>query len=120
MLKINLPRLITLRGVSKPIRFLLEKGFTPNVAYRFMKNELYAMTPAQLEKICLTFNCTPNDLYEWYPDKSTLYSEHTALMKLVKETPTLELSKLVSEIPADKLEEFAEGIRKLASDVSRK
>lgn len=67
MLMFNLKRALNLKGIKYPIPFFLKQGFTRSVASSLARFP-YTLPAKHLEKLCLTFNCTPNDLFDWKPD----------------------------------------------------
>ena len=104
-----------LRGIDKPYAFLVKNGFVTQTATNMINNRLGRITPAQVEKLCLILNCTPNDLFDWRPDENTSVSETHALHSLKKEkTPSV--AQMVKDLPVEKLSKLHEIINELKND----
>ncbi len=73
MLFLNLQRIAEIKKIPNLQKFLIKNGFSPNVAHRISNRSDSNIKFAYLEKVCLLFNCTPNDLFEWEP----INNEHT-------------------------------------------
>jgi DNA-binding Xre family transcriptional regulator len=121
MLKYNLRRLFSLKGVNKPIGFLMKAGFTRSVASRLAHGKVSSISDKQLEKLCLTFKCTPNDLMEWTPNIPAETYKHQPLAKLINTTPAnLDLRNVGDEIPFEMLASFAEQVNNLKNELLAK
>jgi DNA-binding Xre family transcriptional regulator len=108
MLKLNLTRIFTMRGIEKPYAFLAKRGFHRSVAAHLANNRAKNIKLKHLEVLCRMLNCTPNDLFEFKPDKTDLPGEQLPLRSLERTKPVSELSKIVKQIPLDKMESFGE------------
>ncbi len=115
MLYFNLTRLLKLRGVERPYSWLVVNGFVPQTAVRWAKNDIGYMRPAQMEKICLLLNCTPNDLFDWREDGKTVVHDTHALRTLIKHAPDTTIQTTLRELPLDKLEKLGEMLAELQS-----
>lgn len=103
MFKLQLKKMIELRGIQKASGFLVKLGFTYAKAQRFLADEYAAVKLGDLEKFCVALNCTPNDLLEWKPDANTVLPESHALNALQNNAPKRTLRDLVADIPAERL-----------------
>jgi len=112
MLKYNLNKLFQLRGIKNPVQFLISKGYHKDTAYRILKNNAKNLQNYQIESFCKWFNCTPNDLYEWTPDKNEDPANYPALMQLSPIKIT-DFSLLAKDIPLNKVQELAKKIEEL-------
>ena len=65
MLVLNVHRLIALRGVKHPRAFLVNHGFTDSEARTLIGGRSVSIGHKMLERLCDTFHCKPNDLYDW-------------------------------------------------------
>jgi len=63
-------RIFKARGIERPYTYLVNSGFGNNLATRMKKNKVMHLQLRTIEKMCLLFRCTPNDLIEWIPDDS--------------------------------------------------
>jgi DNA-binding Xre family transcriptional regulator len=120
MLKYNLERLFRLRGISKPIPYLMKFGFTRAVSSGLVNNHLKAMPTKHIEKLCLVFQCTPNDLLEWTPNEGVNYENQPIMQLGIKNLPALDLREIGEEIPYDKLASFTEKIAELKKEFLKK
>lgn len=112
MLKYNLARLFQLRGIKNPLQFLVSKGYHKDTAYRIIKNTAKNLQNYQIEHFCKLLNCTPNDLYEWIPDKNEDAANYPALMQLSPIRIT-DFSLLTKDVPINKIQELAQKIEEL-------
>ena len=112
MLKFNLDRIFALRGITKPIGFLQKIGFTPPIASRISNHKMTSLSPSHVEKLCTALNCSPEDLYEWIPDKPEDDTPSHPLYRL-KRKPAVNLSDISMDIPLSKLEEFNSSLNDL-------
>lgn len=106
MLTYNLKKHFKLRGIISPTKFLIQIGFTKQIAYNIARNNFTSLSPKHLEKLCLSLNCTPNDLMEWEPDKNIENPGKHSLNKL-RLTQVADLRNFATDIPFDKMGEFA-------------
>ncbi|MCL5029695.1 MAG: helix-turn-helix transcriptional regulator [Bacteroidetes bacterium] len=106
MLKYNLSKIFSARGITNKTSFLLKIGFTSRVAYGITNERFVSLSPKHLERLCLGLNCTPNDLMEWQPDKPELLNEDIQLKKLLNAGNQYNIMNIVRGVPFDKMEEF--------------
>ena len=118
MLKINLNKVFRLRGITKPGQFLKQNGFSESIAYNIIKHKTPALKLESLNKLCSLLSCTPNDIFEWTPDKNLPLPETHPLNKL-KPAETLNLGELLKDVPAEKISEFKSGIEELKSKLNQ-
>lgn len=113
MLYFNIKRLLELRGIDKPYAFLIKNGFVSQTASNIINNQIARITPAQMEKLCLLFNCTPNDLFDWRAGANSVVPENHPLRTLVKEKNPPQISQMVKDIPIQRLGELEALINEL-------
>jgi DNA-binding Xre family transcriptional regulator len=70
MLKINVKKHCMLRNATDTNDFLRKHGFTHWRINKLNSDKMKSITFAELEKLCTVFRCTPNDLFEWLPEKA--------------------------------------------------
>ena len=75
MLVLNLKRLLELRNVTFGTRYLMNHGFTEGEARSLMSGEVKTMRFTLMQRLCETFQCTPNDLFDWQGDGGHVLSE---------------------------------------------
>ncbi|MFA6979428.1 MAG: helix-turn-helix transcriptional regulator [Ignavibacteriaceae bacterium] len=112
MLKYNLNKIFKMRGVHNPVQFLESKGYKRDTAYRIVNNIAKTLQLRQIQDICLWFNCTPNDLFEWTPDKQEELTTTPALMQLMP-AKLADFAQLAKDIPMHKVPEFMKKIEEL-------
>lgn len=117
MLKYNIQRMFSIRGITNPSVYLTKHGFKDYTAYKIVKSNFASLSPQTLEKLCLLFNCTPNDLMEWTPEDAQLQNENIALKKLIAVNINLSLSQIIKEVPAEKMNEFVQKVEELKKNI---
>lgn len=105
MLVLNLNRIMNLRGIERVYSFLSANGFVHSTAWKMDNGKLSSIKINQIGQLCVLLNCTPNDLFDWKPDQKNPIGEDHALNTLVKEEISLDLKKLLKDIPVEKLGE---------------
>ena len=111
MLRYNFQRLFTQRGVNNQILYLIGAGFTRGVASRIVNKKNYRLSPKQIETLCKAFNCSPNDLFEWTPDKPDEINGNNPLQDLIRNnSAVVDFKNFSAEIPMNKLPDFAKEI----------
>lgn len=116
MLYFNIKRLLDLRGIDKPYAFLVKNGFVSQTATNLVNNRVGHIKPAQMEKLCLLLHCTPNDLFDWQPDKNSRIADNHPLKSLVKEKNAPPISEIVKDVPVEKLAQLEALINSLKSE----
>ena len=112
MLTFNITRVIRMRGISEPFAYLVKAGFPRGFASRAVNNRLSHVDLAHLEKLCVMFRCTPNDLLEWRANDSTPASENLPLNALIRTNAPTPLSQMLKTVSIEKMEELESIIRK--------
>jgi putative transcriptional regulator len=103
MLKFNPKNIFSLRGIEKTTAFLVKLGMDYSTASRFLKSESRFVKIKDIEKLCIALNCTPNDLFEWKADQTTVLPETHSLNAMNKSAGAKNLQEMVKDIPSDKL-----------------
>jgi len=107
---LNIQHVCAIRNIDRPFTFLRKNGFTHNTATQLANNQVIAINIAHIEKLCLIFNCTPNDLFDYKPNQPV--EKNNPLTPLIKNTQPVNFNDLVRNLPLDKLKEIEEEIRK--------
>lgn len=113
MLTYNIKRILKARLITQPVGYLSKHGFTKPTAQRLISGKTKNITTKQLEKLCLAFNCTPNDLLDWTPDSEKLLEQKPSLQQLIRSDAPNELRNLVENIPLNKLNDFTKEIEEI-------
>ena len=104
MLKLNIARVLHLRGIYDTSEYLRGLGFSKNKANRLSRDVKENFDRYDLERICIDLNCTPNDLLEWHPSEKTKAGPDHALRTLERQTAAVGVVDLVQNLPAEELE----------------
>jgi DNA-binding Xre family transcriptional regulator len=110
MLKFTFDRFFKAKGINKPYTFLIRAGFSENFATKMNNDRVKQINLVQLERLCLTFRCTPNDLFDWHPDKDLHTDEDHPLQKIRKKEKVIDMRNILHSIPMEELEEIEEFI----------
>lgn len=116
MLKYNLKRLITNRAVLQPVGYLKKFGITKQTASRIVGGRFATLKLSQLENLCIAFNCTPNDLFEYTPDDKIKTQNHP-LTTLIRNEQSKKVQEILNDIPIDKLSAFTNKIDELKKEM---
>jgi DNA-binding Xre family transcriptional regulator len=116
MLVFNVSRVLALRGIDAPFAFLVKIGLTRSIAFNLTNYVVANLKIAHLEKICRALNCTPNDLFEWRADEANALGENHALNGLKRNKPARQVSRILKDIPVDKLERAEELLNQLKDE----
>lgn len=83
------------RGLSSKMAQNLERGFTLE----------------KLERYCIDFNCTPNDLFDYHPDSRNKLPDNHPLYQLKREDKDDEIIALLHNLPLNKIRELSQQIK---------
>jgi len=106
MLRLNLKRAFRLRGIENPTSELVEMGISRPTVFRLLNNDKSWVSYEHLEKVCAVLNCTPNDLFEWYPSGSLNLPENHALYALRRDEAARSLKEIAKDIPLERMGEI--------------
>jgi len=106
MLQLNLKRIFKARGIEQPYKFLAQSGFVPFTAHKYKNGKVEHMRLDHIEKLCTVLNCTPNDIFEWSPDDLLDDRADHPLQKIRTREKKIEITKLLSKMSLEKLEEI--------------
>lgn len=116
MIQLKVKKLLKLRGIDKPMKFLLENGFTYSVAYSIYNLRCNSISLNNVEKLCVALSCTPNDLLEYLPSKDSPLPDSHPLNKL-KHADTFNLFDITKDIPNYKIPELKSAIEEVKSKI---
>jgi len=113
MLKINILRVCRIRNIERPFTFFKNHGFSTSTATRIASGNLNGLSLDSFEKMCLSLNCTPNDLLEWVPPKNMNVSPDHSLNALKRNDALMAgFTQLVNGASLEKIEKIQELIQK--------
>lgn len=69
---------------------------------RIVNDRTRQLKVKDVEKLCLILNCTPNDFFDWIPEKNDINMENHPLNAL-KRSDKIALAQLINGIHMDKL-----------------
>ena len=115
MLSLSLKQLILDKGIDNPYRLLVNQGFTHYAATKLIKGGLAEMSFAQLEKLCLAFRCTPDDLFRWQPPQGVSTGDQP-LQRLIAKDIKGSIGQQLKVLPAHKLEQLRAFMDQLNKD----
>lgn len=105
MLKFNLEPLFALRNITKKQNLLRKQGISLYSAIHIINGTIHKISLVDIERLCLAFNCTPNDLFDFTPsENSKLPSDHP-LHSLTKQ-PLPNVKALMETLPYEKAREL--------------
>lgn len=116
MLVFNVNRVLALRGIDAQFSFLVKIGLTRSIAFNLTNYVVANVKIAHLEKICRALNCTPSDLFEWRADEQNALGENHALNALKRNKSAQQVSRILKDIPIDKLERAEELLNQLKTE----
>lgn len=112
MLTFNFPRVFKARGIDRPFSFLVNHGYSTNMATRIVNNRTRQVNVKDIEKLCLILKCTPNDFFDWVPGNNDIDIAQHPLNAIKRSDKIVQLAQLVNNIPMDKLADIENLIKK--------
>jgi DNA-binding Xre family transcriptional regulator len=102
-----------MRSVTKPLSFFRNHGFSSATATRIAGGYMNSFSLETVEKLCLSLNCTPNDLLEWTPSKD-MAANSTHSLNALKRNEAIQnnINQLMNSVSLEKLEKIQEIIQK--------
>jgi DNA-binding Xre family transcriptional regulator len=113
MLRLNLKRLATERGIDKVYSYLIGLGFTHKIASYWANGKPRKIDLDYLETVCMALKCEPHDIIEWVPDgePNAVPADHP-LKGLLPKPVIMDMKQLLNQLPKDKLRELLEEVKK--------
>ena len=103
MLSYNFQRILKARGVLRPHSYLIKNGFPDRLATRINQNNVKRMNLDTIERLCLLFKCTPNDLMEWIPEAPFQEDDSQPLKAIRQTNKVVDIIQTLNDVPIDKL-----------------
>ena len=113
MLSFNIRRVFAIRNIQKALSFLEKSGFTRPSAVNLYNFEVLNIKVKNLEKLCRSLNCTPNDFFEWRETQGEEVLPDTHALNALRREKTTEINKLMKDIPLAKLGDVEEFLKEL-------
>ena len=111
MLTYNFKRIFRARGVNKPFSYLVKAGYSENMATRIVNGRVKELGLADMEKLCVLLQCTPNDFLEWTPGRHDTNIENHPLAPLKRDETVVHLTQLLNTMPLEKLQAMEKVIK---------
>jgi len=116
MLKLNPRRVFRLRGINNDMTFMMKNGFIRSTASNLLNGNTQYVKDEHLEKLCLLLHCTPNDLFDWKPDKNALTPDDHPIQALKRGDAPKYITEIVKDLPLDKLDQVESLLNQLKED----
>ncbi len=114
MLTLNLKEQFKLKSILQKQTYLRKFGFSMGESQNLAsQKETKRLTLVQLEKLCVAFNCTPNDLLNYTPSPNATIPKDHPLYSLKRE-PAPDIPEILQKLSADKLKELTKHIESLS------
>lgn len=113
MLVFNLRRVFSIRNIAKAVNFMENSGLSRSTAFTMNKFRITSIKVENLEKLCRSLNCTPNDFFEWREREGEEALPETHALNALRREKMNELNKLMKDIPLDKLGNVEEFLKEL-------
>jgi DNA-binding Xre family transcriptional regulator len=102
MIRINLQHVLWLKNAPNARKYFVSKGINSTTAYRYARMTNRRFTFKELEVLCLIFDCTPNDIFEWIPEREHA-GQGYALEKLIRTYEEESLMSAIANLPMEEL-----------------
>lgn len=106
MLKPNIQRILAGRAIDKGYTYLVKRGFSMNLAAHLNTGNMKEVHLADIEKLCLLFQCTPNELLEWAPAEKENDVETQPLRNLIRVNPKVNIRTILNALPYAQIAEM--------------
>ena len=106
MLKLNIQRILAGRAIDKGYTYLVKQGFSKNLATRINRGSMKHVHLADIEKLCLLFQCTPNELLEWAPAEKENDVETQPLRDFIRVNLDVNIRSILNALPYSQIEEM--------------
>ncbi len=117
MLALDLARFMESKEIQNPVHYLKkEAGFSTHVARKLLDGSMERLNYEYLERLCLLFNCTPNEMLYWKPGAGTKVTEKIALSKLAGRQRKDNLVRKINQLPEEKIDQLREWVKKLSEE----
>jgi DNA-binding Xre family transcriptional regulator len=115
MLNLDLIRVMENKGIENFSQFLIKSGFTRHTTHRLLYNKVETLSYRHLEKLCVLFNCTIDDLFTWKPDPDTPEPEKLQLNKLTNRKSNAPIRAKLKNLSLDQLEQVGDFLQQIES-----
>lgn len=106
MLKLNLSRLLSERGITQACNYLIKHGIPRHTAQRILSGQHTQLHFRHIETICKILVCSPNDLLQYIPSKEEKLTENHPLQALKREGDDFNWLQTTANMPIDELHQL--------------
>lgn len=104
MLRLDLNRIFKIKGIGKLNTYLVSRGHSSTYASHLMTGKIVSISFAKMEQFCIDFKCTPNDLFDFVPDKGNVLPEGHPLWALQKNLKIEEINTLLHSLSMEQID----------------
>jgi len=102
MIHFRVAELCRERGITEPVATLMKIGISQGIVSKYLNGKAKRIPQDHIEKLCLLFRCTPNELFCWTPDsKNDDYPEHP--LQTIRCKPAFNLKAILEKMPLEEL-----------------
>ena len=102
MIEMNVRRMCRERGIPHPVSALMKAGIGQGIVSKYLEGKAQRVPLAHLEKLCLLFRCTPNELFTWTPaQKADDYPENP--LQAIRHKPSFDLEEKLKGMSLDEI-----------------
>lgn len=102
MITLYIKEMLKLKNLKPTASTLVKMGMTWITANNMLNNQAKSISFENLEKICIGLNCTPNELFNFIPDKKGLGPDYV-LHEIKKQVSPLSLQDVLQRMPMKEL-----------------
>jgi DNA-binding Xre family transcriptional regulator len=111
MLTLNLAPIFKARRIDNPVALLKKAGLSPHIASNFVNKKTIVISLKQIETLCLTLYCEPNDLFSFTADPKTILAADHPMQHFSKQENVDQNQKDVfSTMPLKQLKEVTKAL----------
>ena len=110
MLTINTRRVARLKGIPRPLNFLVSNGFTYHTARNLLAGKLRRVDLGDLERLCRIFQCEPYDLLDYTPSRNQPKGLPDHLAFLTKQEVTTDIHRIIGSLTLDQMAELTQEV----------
>ncbi len=111
---LNLDNLFKLKNVENRLKFLRTNGFKYYEARYISYENPKSLKLDQIARLCLAFNCTPNDLFAVAENSKSAIPKGSPLNVLIKK-PVADIPFILKNLSPEEYAKLAEQISSLSS-----
>ncbi len=111
MIQYNFKRIFKARGIDKPFSYLTKAGFSVSFSSKVKNNKISRLDTRMIERLCILFRCTPNDLMEWTPDNENEVDKEHPIHQIRKSDKIVDITRTLNSVPISQLDEIEQLIK---------